>query len=118
MLTEKYVNFIAEQVRRERVLGFRDVNESAEHFAKVMKQVDHAEENMHDGSHDFHSKDDHKTTVKKLVSHLKKAGHRDVKVEVDRRDRTIADYILDLRAAHFDCELQLGKVRTYHEAAE
>jgi hypothetical protein len=40
------------------------------------------------------------------------------KGQVDRRDSAIAGYILDLRAAHFDCEMQLGKVRTYHEAAE
>ena len=81
MSVEKIVQHISEQVRKERALGLHAVNESAEHFKKVMKEVDHAEENMHDGSHDFHSKDDHKTTVKKLVSHLKKAGHRDVKVE-------------------------------------
>ena len=40
------------------------------------------------------------------------------KPEVDARDSLIARYILALRAAHFDCANQLGKVRDYHAAAE
>jgi hypothetical protein len=45
-------------------------------------------------------------------------GDHYAKEQVDRRDKAIAEYILDLRAAHFDCELQLSKVSDYHEAAE
>jgi hypothetical protein len=45
-------------------------------------------------------------------------GEHYAKEQVDRRDKAIAEYILDLRAAHFDCKLQLSKVSDYHEAAE
>ncbi len=36
------------------------------------------------------------------------------KPEVDARDSLIARYIMALRAAHFDCSNQLGKVRDYY----
>ena len=83
MSVENYTKFIAEQARKSSVAGLRSgsITEAAEHFAKVIKKVDEAEKNGADASHDFHSKDDHKATVDKLASHLKKAGHRDVEVE-------------------------------------
>ncbi len=37
------------------------------------------------------------------------------KGQTDTRDGYIAEYVLDLRAAHFDCEMQLGKVRDYFD---
>jgi hypothetical protein len=75
---DRYTKFISEQVRK----GDIPLNESHDKdFAKVIKEVDRAEKNGADASHNFHSKDDHEATVKKLVSHLKKAGHRDVEVE-------------------------------------
>lgn len=40
------------------------------------------------------------------------------KPEVDARDLVIARYIIDLRAAYFDCQNQLGKVRDYYRSAE
>ena len=84
MSVDRYTKFISEQVRKEG--GY--ITESAQHFAKVIKKVDEAEKNGADASHDFHSEDDHEATVKKLVSHLKKAGHRDVEVEPSSKNDT------------------------------
>ena len=38
-----------------------------------------------------------------------------VKRDTDARDLVIAGYVLDLRAAWFDCHNKLGMVRDYHE---
>lgn len=40
------------------------------------------------------------------------------KGQTDTRDSVIARYILDLRAARFDCANQLGRVRDYVEGVE
>ena len=45
-------------------------------------------------------------------------GEHYSKPQVDARDSAIARYVLDLRAAWFDCSVKLGKVRTYHEKAD
>ncbi len=40
------------------------------------------------------------------------------KGQTDARDSAIARYILDLRAAHFDCRNRLGQVRDFYAAQE
>ena len=40
------------------------------------------------------------------------------KGDVDARDLAIARYVIDLRAAYFDCNNNLAKVRDYYRSSE
>jgi hypothetical protein len=72
MSVEKIAQYISEQVRKERALGFSTVTEDIEkHLAKASS----LEYNGRDYSskHEFTSPHDHKTIIKKYRDHIKKS---------------------------------------------
>lgn len=94
MSTEKYVNYIAEQVHKERVMGFRAINESTDDHIMVSHPIEtlHAGDNKNrtgkaltgrkgDFSKEYHNQEHHYNQI------LKKIGkHKDAKVHDGHED--------------------------------
>jgi hypothetical protein len=71
-IMDKYMSFISEQVRKERVLGIQPVNEDLEkHLAKA-STLEYTPRVGYNSKHEFTSPHDHQTIIKKYREHIKK----------------------------------------------